>query len=273
MSNHLLRSHAPIPDAAWAAIDQEATARLKTYLAGRRLVDFDGPHGWAFSSVNLGRTGAVTQQAAPGVKMATRQVLPLVELRVPFTVSRQELDDVERGALDIDFDDLDRAARAIAFAENLAVLHGHAEGGIVGVTQASSHHALSLPASYDSYPNVVSRAVSMVMEAGLAGPYALALSVDVWIGVLETAEHGGYPLFEHLRSILGGPIVWAPGIEGAVVLSQRGGDFLFHSGEDLSIGYSSHDAENVQLYLEESFTFRVVEPDAAVALEGTATSA
>jgi uncharacterized linocin/CFP29 family protein len=273
MSNHLLRSHAPIPEAAWGAIDQEATSRLKTYLAGRRLVDFDGPHGWDFSGVNLGRAGAVTQDAAPGVEMASRRLLPLVELRVPFSVSRRELADVERGALDIDFDDLDRATRSIAFAENMTVLHGNAPCGIVGVTEASSHQALSLPGNYDSYPNVVARAVSMVMEAGLAGPYALALSRDVWIGVLETAEHGGYPLFEHLRSILGGPILWAPGIEGAVVLSQRGGDFLFHSGEDLSIGYSSHDADNVELYLEESFAFRVVEPDAAVALEGTASSA
>jgi uncharacterized linocin/CFP29 family protein len=37
-------------------------------------------------------------------------------------------------------------------------------------------------------------------------------------------------------------------------------------GQDFAIGYRHHDAENVQLYLEESFTFRVVEPDAAIAL-------
>ncbi len=85
--------------------------------------------------------------------------------------------------------------------------------------------------------------------------------------MVETAEHGGYPLLDHLRKILEGPIVWAPGVDGAVVVSLRGGDFLFESGQDLSIGYDSHDAEVVRLYLEESFSFHVATPEAAVALK------
>jgi len=84
--------------------------------------------------------------------------------------------------------------------------------------------------------------------------------------VLETSEHGGYPLLEHLREIVAGPLVWSPGVDGAVVVSLRGGDFLFDSGEDISIGYDHHDADAVHLYFEESFSFRVVTPEAAVAL-------
>ena len=84
--------------------------------------------------------------------------------------------------------------------------------------------------------------------------------------MVETAEHGGYPLLEHLRKILEGPIVWAPGVKGAIVLSTRGGDFLFESGQDLSIGYDGHDRDVVRLYLEQSFSFRVATPEAAVAL-------
>jgi uncharacterized linocin/CFP29 family protein len=84
--------------------------------------------------------------------------------------------------------------------------------------------------------------------------------------VLETSEHGGYPLLEHLREIVSGPLVWSPGLDGAAVVSQRGGDFLFESGDDLSIGYLNHDADSVHLYLVESFTFRVATPEAAVAL-------
>ena len=78
--------------------------------------------------------------------------------------------------------------------------------------------------------------------------------------MIETAEHGGYPLLEHLRKIVEGPIVWAPGVSGAVVLSLRGGDFIFDSGQDVSIGYESHDDEVVRLYLEESFSFHVARP-------------
>jgi uncharacterized linocin/CFP29 family protein len=73
-------------------------------------------------------------------------------------------------------------------------------------------------------------------------------------------------VFDHLRQILGGPIVWAPGVRGAVVVSMRGGDFLLECGQDLSIGYDGHDRETLNLYLEESFSFRVASSDAAVAL-------
>ena len=85
--------------------------------------------------------------------------------------------------------------------------------------------------------------------------------------MIQTTSHGGYPLLDFLKKILGGgPIVWSPGVRGAVVMSLRGGDFLFEAGQDLSIGYLDHDAEMVHLYIEETFTFRVATPEAACAL-------
>jgi uncharacterized linocin/CFP29 family protein len=112
----------------------------------------------------------------------------------------------------------------------------------------------------------VAKAVETLLEAGVSGPYGLALGPQEYTGVVETTEHGGLVVLDHLRQILGGPIVWAPGVDGAVVVSLRGGDFLFESGEDLSLGYRHHDADSAYLYLEESFSFRVATPEAAVAL-------
>ena len=112
----------------------------------------------------------------------------------------------------------------------------------------------------------MAKAVDTLRASGIDAPYALALGPDAHTRVLENTEHGGYPLLEHLRQIIGGPIVWAPAVRGGAVLSTRGGDFLFDSGQDLSIGYESHDADAVRLYLEESFSFRVATPEAAVAL-------
>jgi uncharacterized linocin/CFP29 family protein len=106
----------------------------------------------------------------------------------------------------------------------------------------------------------------VLLANGISGPYGLALAPAIYKGVIETTEHGGYPLFEHLRKILDGPLVWTPGVDGAVVVSLRGGDFLLECGQDIAIGYDSHDAEVVRLYLVESFSFRVATPEAAVAL-------
>ena len=264
--NHLLRHLAPISDASWELLDEEARERLRPSLAARRVVDFGGPHGWEHSATNLGRTERIDSPAADGVLAAQRRVQPLVELRAEFAIPLVELRDNDRGALDADLAPLDEAAQRIAIAENVAVFHGWAEAGIAGIAEASPVAAQALGASAEDYPRSVARAVEALREVGVEGPYGLVLGPDEHTAVIETAEHGGYPLFDHLAKILGGPIVWAPGVRGAVVLSLRGGDFRFEAGQDLAIGYSHPHAEAVHLYLEESFSFVVATPEAAAPL-------
>lgn len=263
--NHLLRTHAPISDTGWSLLDHEARERLEPALAARKLVDFSGPQGWEYSATTLGRTVPLDSAPSEGVSGSLRQVLPLVEMRADFEISRQELRDADRGAEDADLDALDQAAHRMAVAENRTVFHGWS-GSITGIAEASPHDPLPLGEVADEYPRPVAGATERLLCNGITGPYGLALGRGQYRRVTETAEHGGYPLLEHLRKILEGPIVWAPGLEGAVVLSLRGGDFLFESGQDLSIGYDSHDADVVRLYLEQSFSFRVATPEAAVVL-------
>ena len=266
MSDHLLRDYAPISDAAWAAIEDDVIPKLKTQLAARTLVDFSGPSGWGLSSVNLGRARPIGEPAT-GLEASQRVVLPLVELRAEFTVSRRELEDVDRGARDVDFSALDDAAAAMARAENRAVFHGYPDAGIRGLVEVGTHEPIGLESDPNRYPAEIARAVDVLREAGIGGPYGLAIAPEIYTAIVESTEHGGYPLFEHLHQILEGPVVWAPGIDCGVVLSQRGDDFVLDSGQDIAIGYRSHDSEDVTLYLEESFTFRVLEPDAVVALD------
>lgn len=263
--SHLLREFAPLSEAAWAAVDDEARSRLTTYLAARKLVDFEGPHGWTHSATDLGHVTGV-DGPADGIAAMQRQVLPLVELRLPFEVSRTTIDDAGRGARDLDLDQLEEAVRRLGRAENALVFHGYAAAGITGITEASSHDPIPLEDDLDTYPTSVAKAVNALRVAGIDGAYGLAIGPTGYTAIIESTEHGGILLLDHLRQILSGPVVWAPGVEGAVVLSLRGGDFILDSGEDLSIGYLAHDAERVQLYLEESLSFHVVEPDAAIAL-------
>jgi uncharacterized linocin/CFP29 family protein len=265
--SHLLREHAPISASTWNLLDQEARERLTPGLAARKLVDVSAPLGWEHSATNLGRVDALPEAPADGVRVARRRVLPLVELRADFSLSRRELEDAERGAADPDLDALAAAARQIALAENVAVFHGWANAAIAGIAEACTNEGVRLDENFGSYARHVAEAVETLLRAGIGGPYGLALGPDGYTGVIRTTEHGGYPLFDHLRKILaGGPIVWSPGVRGAVVVSMRGGDFLFESGQDLSIGYDHHDADLVHLYLEESFSFRVATPEAACSL-------
>jgi uncharacterized linocin/CFP29 family protein len=264
--NHLFRELAPISDKAWTEIETEAKRTLENFLAARRLVDFTGPHGWAESAIPLGTINVLKKGPADGVEGASRNVQPLVELRAHFALKRSELDAIDRGHTSPDIDPVVDAARRIASAEDKAVFHGYAEGGIAGIADASPHTPVELGDSFGEYPRWAAMAVAKLRDAGVEGPYGIGLGPKCYAGILETTEDGGYPVLERLRLILGGPVVYAPAVDGAVVLSMRGEDFELYSGQDVSIGYESHDAESVALYLEESLTFHSHSPEAAVAL-------
>ena len=264
--NHLLRDLAPISDEAWTLIDEEARRSLKHYLAARRLVDFAGPLGWQVSTVDLGRVERLPAGPAAGVNATRRRVLALVELRIPFSLDRDELEDAERGAEDLDLSAVIDASRSAALAEDHAIFNGYANGGIVGIAPSSPHEPITITDDYAAYPTQVAKAVETLRSADVGGPYAIAMGTRCYTGVIETTEHGGYPVFEHLRQILGGAVVWAPAVDGAIVLSERGGDYEMTVGQDFSIGYQSASDESVAFYLEESLAFRINTTDAAVVL-------
>jgi len=263
--NNLFRELAPIPAPAWQEIEKEAKRTLKTMLAARRIVDFVGPQGFAISAIGTGRTAPIPAPPNGGVEAHLRQVQPLVEIRAPFELARSEIEAIDRGAKDPNLDTVIAAARRIAIAEDTAIFHGYSGAHIRGICEAQASAALSIGDDYEAYPTVVASALNKLRDAGVDGPYALALSERCYTGLTETAK-AGYPILEHVRRIVEGPIVWAPGLKGAVVVSLRGGDFELVVGRDFSIGYLDHDAKRVRLYIEESFTFRLLSPQAAVPL-------
>lgn len=261
--NHLMRELAPVSAAAWQQIEQEASRTLKTMLAARKLVDFSGPRGWDASAVGLGRSEPVTPPPGSDAEARIRRVLPLVELRVAFDLSRTELDAADRGAADIDLAPLIQAARRIAIAEDRAVFHGHSAAGIRGMCETGTGSMLGLEGEVTGYPRLIATALGRLRDRGIDGPYAVALSERAYTALTEATQHG-YPVLQHVRRLIDdGPLVWAPGLDGALVVSMRGGDFALTVGQDFSIGFLSHSAETVRLYLEESFTFWNITPEAA----------
>jgi uncharacterized linocin/CFP29 family protein len=262
--NHLHRKLAPISGAAWGEIEAEAKRTLKASLAARKLVDFAGPKGLAVSAINTGRRQSIAAGDERGVEASLHESQPLVEIRVPFELDRAELDAIDRGAKDADLDPVVAAAQRIARLEDRAVFHGHAAALIKGICECAGE-PVSLSENYEDYPNAVARALGRLRAAGVDGPYAIALGKRCYVGITETTK-GGYPVIEHVKRLLDGPLVWAPAVDGAAVVSMRGEAFELTVGQDLSIGYLEHDREMVRLYFQESFTFRVLTPHAAVAL-------
>jgi uncharacterized linocin/CFP29 family protein len=261
--NNLHRELAPISDAAWSEIEEETTRTLKRYLAGRRVVDVPAAGGVGLAAVD---TGHLRKIAAPadGILARLREAKPVVEIRVPFELARDQIDDVERGAEDSDWQPAKDAAKKIAFAEDGAIFGGYEAAKIGGIRQGTSNPIMPLPADVRDYPDAVAQALTQLRLVGVNGPYSVLLGAEAYTALSETRDHG-YPVLEHVKRLVN-EIVWAPAIEGAFVLTTRGGDFELSIGQDVSIGYSSHTDTAVRLYLQETFTFRLLTTEAAVAL-------
>jgi uncharacterized linocin/CFP29 family protein len=266
--NNLHRELAPISEMAWAEIEEETSRTLRRYLAGRRVVDLQGPGGAALAAVGTGHQHSI---AAPddGVITRQREVKAIVEVRVPFELDRQQIDDVERGADDSDWQPAKDAARKIAFAEDRAIFEGYSAAAITGIRQGTSNPVMILPADVRHFPDAIASALSQLRLAGVNGPYSVLLGASAYTALAESSDNG-YPILQHIRRLVETDLIWAPAIEGAVVLTTRGGDFDLHIGQDVSIGYLSHTDATVRLYLQETFTFRLLTTEAAVSLVSAA---
>jgi uncharacterized linocin/CFP29 family protein len=262
--NNLHRELAPISDGAWAQIEEETTRTLKRYLAGRRVVDVPSPGGLSLPGVATGHLRSIAPPAED-IIASQREIKPLVELRVPFELSRQAIDDVERGSDDSDWQPAKDAAKKLSFAEDRAIFNGYREADIQGIREGTSNPIVTLPTDVRDYPDVVAQALSHLRLVGVNGPYSVLLGADEYTALAERRDHG-YPLLEHVKRIVDGDVIWAPAVAGAFVLSTRGGDFELKIGQDISIGYLNHTDSLVRLYLQETFVFRVLTSEAAVVL-------
>ena len=261
----LNRELAPMSDGVWKRAEREAHDVLCLHLAARRLVDFEGPLGWDHSAIDLGRVEPLASRDT-GASFRRRVVRPLLELRVEFELDRRELDRIDRGATSVDLDPLRDAARQFAAAEDSALFEGHEEADLPGLVTGAANREVVLPDDPVQMPGAVSEALEALRQAGVGGPYAIALGPNAFAALTRTVGAGGYPVMKHVQQLIDRPVVWAPSLDGGIAVSLRGGDFKLICGRDAAIGYLSHDEKQVRLYLEESFSAELTGPEAAVPL-------
>lgn len=260
----LRKSLAPISQQAWAEINDTAKEVLTAALSARKFVDVEGPKGLDFAALSTGRIHVPANQKDT-VKYGIHQVLPLVEARIPFELNVWELDNVARGAEDIDLGPMEEAARKIAQFEENAIYEGFKPGNIKGLKNSSDYDTLSFPESAEEIMGAITQALAHFKANAIEGPYTLVLNSEKWQMVNSFMR--GYPLRKQIESLLGGSIILAPFIKDAYMISERGGDFKMVIGQDLSIGYESHNNKTVQLYFTESFTFHVIDSSAVIVLK------
>jgi uncharacterized linocin/CFP29 family protein len=259
----LKRSHAPITEGAWDIINDQAKKIFNSILSARKFVDVEGPKGLEYEAVSIGRLDVPENQKGK-IKYGINQVLPLIETRSSFSLDLWELDNAARGAKDLNLDVMDKAAFNIGEFEEKLIYNGFPRANVTGLKEVNKNKSYKYPEKIESLPETISRLISEFVKSSVEGPYSLVLSTDRWEKLSSFVN--GYPLKKVIKDLIGGNIILAPAIDDAYLVSTRGGDFRLTVGQDLSIGYQSHDHKNVNLYFMESFTFQIIEPAAVIKL-------
>ncbi|ADQ14237.1 family 1 encapsulin nanocompartment shell protein [Halanaerobium hydrogeniformans] len=263
----LKRSKAPFADEAWYFLDEEATDVLNQKLKARSEVDFIGPKGLELSSINTGRFTDAGIQDVEGVSYATRDVLPLVELKIPFTMELSEIEALARGAEDVDTDALMEAASKIAQAENKAIFYGLEEVNIKGIIESSDYEEVSVSGGEKELISGLLKALSLFEENSVGGHKRLLLGPELY-SLLYELDDKGYPLKRKVQEMASAGVVYVPDLANrGLLISERGGDFELTVGQDISLGFEERKGDKVELFFLETFTFRVNGPEAAVVLK------
>ena len=180
--NNLYRELAPISDAAWSQIEEETARTFKRYVAGRRVVDVQGPGGVALAAIGTGHLRDI-KPSGDGIIARQRAVNALVELRVPFDLSRQQIDDVERGANNSDWQPAKDAAQHAGFCGRSRHLRRLCQRRDRRHPRRTSNPVTALPGDVRAYPDAIAKAVSQLRLVGVNGPYSVLLSADAYTGL------------------------------------------------------------------------------------------
>lgn len=252
----LYRDLAPITSETWDEIDERAEEVLKSELTARRVVNVNGPKGSDYTVISEGRLTSVDKKG--DISYGNYKVLPLTEARVEFSMERWELDNVIRGAKDVDYGPLEEAARELARFEEEAVYNGLNDSIIKGLSQEVEGESIKLGDNPSQILEAITKGVIQLKNAFAEGPYTLVVSSEIYKKIMS--KDTGYPFGDKIKKLIGGDILLNHVIDGGYLLPKNHEDLEFTIGRDFSIGYQAHDIEKVRFFITESFTFRVLDP-------------
>lgn len=255
---------APISNEAWKEIEEQAKDTLKANLSARKFLCIEGPKGWDYPGKTLGRL-KINKPKKEGFSYGTRIFLPVVEARISFSLNQWELDNVSRGAEDIDLENLERAAKKIAHFEESVVYDGLPGSDVKGLLSVAES-SVTLSKDPATWLEKISKGIEILRNSAISGPYMLVLNPKSW-NQLDCYTKG-YPLRKQITELLGGKIILSNYLQkNGLIVPANSDDLKLTIGQDFSIGYEHHDSKEIQLFLTETFVFQVNEPKAIIRVE------
>lgn len=261
----LKQSLAPISAEAWEEIKSESKRFLSSHLSARKFVNVSGPKGWDYAALPAGKLIIPANQAKEGVVYGINKVQPLIEPRIRFSLDIWELDNLSRGSGDIDLDPMEKAAIKLAEFEEKTIYYGLRNASITGLKECKVQEKLLFPEMIEDLLDVVSHGMTRLMHSSVGGPYSLIVSPEKWERI--SSHFKAYPLKMQLQKLLGGQVLMSHFIDEAFLTPADNSELNLVIGQDISIGYESHDEREVNLYFTETFTFQINDQSTIILIE------
>lgn len=262
----LNREEAPLSAQMWNRIDTDMMTLLAKRLNMRSVVDFDESYDFATDAIATGSVRELTDEG--GLHIGVREPIVMTEIRYDFSIPKTTLQAIKRDIEEIDDTPLREAANAFGAAENGMILNGLDAADIPGLLPSLSQESLKAKGAKELMV-AAARTLGMFNAEFVDGPFKLLVSGGTF-AQLVTETEGGETMKQKIENIFGaGAIVVseAVGDDKAMVISQRGGDFVFYCGMDVQVGFDSETDDALNFFLLESGAFRVIAPEAAVRID------
>jgi uncharacterized linocin/CFP29 family protein len=267
-SEFLQRSQAPIGASVWDKIDEAVVGAAGAQLAGRRLLEVEGPYGLGLTAISTGEQQASVQDA---VSLSISPATPVPAIACSFTIPMRDIANFEATGLAFDLSKPAQAAMACARREDDLIFNGLADLGVSGLLTHPGAARVALKqwtAPGDAFANVL-EGVNALDANGLHGPYALALAPALYNGLFRLYPDGGPTEMEQMSALVTGGITKAPALTRGAVLLAVGKQFAsLVLGQDLMAAYVGPRCGDLEFCLMESLALRVAVPGAVCVLAG-----
>jgi uncharacterized linocin/CFP29 family protein len=260
----LNRNDAPFGGGVWSELDTTFGEFLSKRLQMRGVVDFDASLSYDDDAIATKALNELSNKK--GLSIAVREPIKMVEMKKSFTLPKSVIEDIKRGIEDYDDSAIAAAANEFASVENDMILKGLKEANIEGIMQNAQ--SLNVNSTKELLSGVA-KSLGVFNKNFVEGGFKLVISSNT-LAALYTEFFDGISVKAKIDDILGANNVVVNediGDKTALIISQRGGDFEFYSGLDVSLGYEKESKDNVELFLLQTCAFRVLAPEAAVVLQ------
>lgn len=263
--NILKRQIAPISTEAWKEIDEEAIKVIKSIITTRKTLMLNGPKGWNYTAVPTGRLIDLdSPKDENSICTGIYEIQNLVEARTTFELNKWELDNIQRGAKDIDFDNLYKAVEELVLFEEKSVYHGYEKSNIKGLCETATNK-LNFGKNGNEILKNIGDAKYMLYNAYIRPPFNLIVSPE-FFDTINILYDGGN-LIKNIEKLIEGKVIRSKILKGALLLPVRNEDLELTIGQDFSIGFEKELEHTVKLFVTESFTFRCLDNDKVIYFE------